>query len=177
VGRLSPEKDQATLLRAVARVIRAEPSFRLEIAGDGPCRDDLHRLTGELSLAGTARFLGQVRDVPGLLARAGLFVLSSLSEGISLTLLEAMASGLPVVATRVGGNPEVVLDGQTGWLVPPADPDALAAALLELWGNPEAGRQRGAEGRCRVEQHFDVRGMVAAYEAMYRNVYTVYTPL
>jgi glycosyltransferase involved in cell wall biosynthesis len=176
VGRLNPEKDHPTLLRAVARVARAEPSFRLEIAGDGPCRDQLYRLAGELSLAGNVRFLGPVRDVSGLLARARLFVLSSLSEGISLTLLEAMASGLPVVAMRVGGNPEVVAHGQTGYLVPTADPDALAAALLQLWHDPEAGRRQGAAGRRRVEQQFDVRGMVAAYEALYRGIYTIDTP-
>jgi glycosyltransferase involved in cell wall biosynthesis len=168
VGRLNPEKDHATLLRAVDRVVRTDPSFRLEIAGEGPCREDLYRLAGERSLAGHVRFLGQVQDIPTLLGRAGLFVLSSLSEGVSLTLLEAMASGLPVVATRVGGNPEVVADGQTGRLVPSADPEALAAALLELWRDPDAGRRMGAAGRARVERHFDVTGMVAAYESLYR---------
>jgi glycosyltransferase involved in cell wall biosynthesis len=167
VARLCPEKDHATLLRATALAVRADPSFRLEVAGDGPCREDVHRLAGELGLAGHVRFLGQVRDIPPLLARAGLFVLSSLSEGVSLTLLEAMASGLPVVATRVGGNPEVVAD-DTGLLVRPADADALAGALLRLWQAPGERRRLGAAGRARVERHFDVRGMVAVYERLYR---------
>jgi glycosyltransferase involved in cell wall biosynthesis len=175
VARLSPEKDHATLLRATALAVRADPSFRLEIAGDGPCREDLLRLAGELGLTGHVRFLGQVRDVPALLARAGLFVLSSLSEGVSLTLLEAMASGLPVVATRVGGNPEVVAGGETGLLVPPADPEGLAYALLRLWQAPGERHRQGFAGRERVERLFDVRGMVAAYERMYLGSNILYT--
>jgi glycosyltransferase involved in cell wall biosynthesis len=174
VARLDPAKDHATLLRATALAVGRDPSFRLEVAGDGPCREDLHRLTGELGLAGQVRFLGQVRDVPGLLARAGLFVLSSLSEGVSLTLLEAMAGGLPVVATRVGGNPEVVT-GDTGLLVPAADPEALAGALLRLWQAPGERHRLGSAGRARVEGHFDVRRMVATYERLYRGSNTVYT--
>lgn len=172
VARLSPEKDHATLLRAAALAMRADPSFRLEVAGDGPCRAELMQLATQLGLEGTVRFLGQVRDIPGLLARASLFVLSSLSEGVSLTLLEAMACGLPIVATRVGGNPEVVVDGITGLLVPAAQPPALAEALLRIWRGLKEGRQMGQDGRSRVEQHFDVRGMVAAYERMYpeRNI-------
>jgi glycosyltransferase involved in cell wall biosynthesis len=168
VARLNPEKDHATLLRAVDRIVRTEPSFRLEIAGDGPCRDELYRLAGDLSLAGHVRFLGAVQDVPVLLARASLFVLSSLSEGVSLTLLEAMACGLPVVATHVGGNPEVVAEGTTGRLVPAGDPEALAGAVLEVWRSPEMGRRLGLAGRQRAEKHFDVRAMVGAYEALYQ---------
>ena len=168
VARLSPEKDIETLLRAAAVVVRAQPAFRLEVAGDGPCRPALTALTRDLGLAGHVRFLGEVRDVPALLAGASLFVLPSLVEGVSLTLLEAMSRGLPVVATRVGGNPEVVVDGVTGVLVPPRDADALAGAVLGLWGNPERGRWMGLAGRRRVEQWFDVRRMVAGYEALYR---------
>jgi glycosyltransferase involved in cell wall biosynthesis len=175
VARLSPEKDHATLLRAAALAVRADSSFRLEVAGDGPCRTDLHRLAEELGLTGHVRFLGAVRDVPALLARAGLFVLSSLSEGVSLTLLEAMASGLPVVATRVGGNPEVVVEDETGLLVGPGDPDGLARGLLSLWQDPDRCRRLGGAGRARVERHFDVRGMVAAYERMYRGSNKLYT--
>ena len=130
-----------------------DPSFRLEIAGDGPCMADLRRMAGELGLAGCVHFHGQVRDVPALLARAGLFVLSSLTEGVSLTLLEAMACGLAVVATRVGGNPEVVADGATGLLVPPGDPAAPAHAMLRLrrnegerpaWNKPAAAASNAA---------------------------------
>jgi glycosyltransferase involved in cell wall biosynthesis len=167
VARLAPEKDIPTLLEAVARVVRVRPDFTLEIAGDGPCRADLERRAGELGLGGQVRFLGQVRDVPALLARARLFVLSSRTEGISLTLLEAMARGLPVIATRVGGNVEVVAEGETGLLVPPGSPEELAAALLRLRGDGAACSRLGRAGRQRVEEFFDVRRMVADYEALY----------
>ena len=168
VGRLSPEKDVETLIRATARVVRSRPSFRLEIAGDGTCRSALGRLAGELGIENHVRFLGEVRDVATVLGRASMFVLPSLTEGISLTLLEAMARGLPVIATRVGGNPEVVSDGQSGLLVSPGAPGALADAILRLAGDTETSRRMGEAGRRRVERHFDARAMVRAYESLYR---------
>ena len=122
IARLAAEKDIATLLRATAIVVREQPAFRLTIAGDGPCMPELRQLCAELGLDGHVEFLGMVDDVAGLLARAGLYVLSSVSEGVSLTVLEAMARGLPVVATRVGGTPEVVVHRETGLLVPPCQP-------------------------------------------------------
>ncbi len=167
VARLSPEKDVATLVRAAAVAVRERPSFRLEVAGDGACMLGLRRLTAELGLGQHVLFHGEVRDVPALLGRAAVFALPSVEEGISLTLLEAMARGLPTVATRVGGNPEVVVDGETGALVPSRDPEALARALLRVLADPEAARRMGEAGRWRVEAHFDVRRMVAAYEAAY----------
>ena len=167
VGRLSPEKDVQTLIRAVAEVIKTRPSFQLEIAGDGVCLPDLRKLTGELRLDDHVRFLGEIRNVADVLAGASLFVLPSLTEGISLTLLEAMARGLPIVTTRVGGNPEVVLDGQTGLIVPPRSPRALADAILRLSKDEPVARRMGVAGRRRVEQHFDVRTMVRRYEMLY----------
>ncbi len=167
VGRMSPEKDVATLLRAAAIAAREHSAFRLEIAGGGVCLPDLRRLVSDLGLGEHVTFLGEVQDIPSLLRRAGLFVLSSLTEGISMTLLEAMAVGLPVVATRVGGNPEVVVDGQTGLLVPPESPAELASAMLRLLHDPEGGHRMGRAGRLWVEQHFDIRRMVADYEALY----------
>ena len=156
-----------TLLHAAALAAREDDAFRLEIAGDGPCMADLRRTAAELGLDGRVRFHGQVRDVPALLARAGLFVLPSLTEGVSLTLLEAMACGLAVVATRVGGNPEVVADGETGLLAPPGDPAALAAAILRLRRDDLERRRMERAGRRRVERCFDVRRMTAEYEKMY----------
>lgn len=167
VARLSPEKSIHTLLRACAVAVRERPSFRLKIAGDGPCRAALESLRDELGLEGVVTFLGPVDDVPALLAEAGMFVLPSLTEGISLTLLEAMACGLPVVATRVGGNPEVVVDSETGLLVPAGQPEILARAILHLDRDPELCRRFGSAGRRRVERYFDVRQMVAAYELLY----------
>jgi glycosyltransferase involved in cell wall biosynthesis len=167
VARLSLEKDIETLLRAIALAAPDAPTLRLEVAGNGPCLPALQSLAAELALGERVRFLGEVHDVPALLARASLFVLSSRTEGVSLTLLEAMARGLPVVATRVGGNPEVVAEDETGLLVPPRDPAALAAALLHLLRDPDAGRRMGRAGRRRVEEHFEIRRMVAGYEALY----------
>lgn len=167
VGRMVALKGVDTLLRAVALAVRETPDFRLDVAGDGPELAASRTLAAELGLDEHVRFLGMVRDVPGLLRSASAFVLPSYSEGISLTLLEAMASGLPVVATAVGGSPEVVADGDTGLLVPARDAERLAIALLRVWRDPDAARRMGEAGRRRVEGHFDVRAMVAAYEALY----------
>ena len=152
VARLSPEKSIDTLLRAVPILLAKCPDFRLEIAGDGPCREALHSLSSQLHLDNVVRFLGTVHDVPSLLARARLFILSSLTEGISLTLLEASARGLPIVATAVGGNPEVVADGVTGLLVSSGAPDALADGVLRLWADDELRTRMGNAGRVRVEE-------------------------
>jgi glycosyltransferase involved in cell wall biosynthesis len=167
VARLSPEKDIRNLLQAVPHIIDVMPGFRLEIAGDGPCRAELMDLARELHLGEHVRFLGEVGDVSALLGRASLFVLPSQSEGISLTILEAMARGLPVVATKVGGTPEVVEDGKNGLLVAARDPAALARGILHIAGNPQDGQRMGLAARQRAEMHFDVRKMVAQYEALY----------
>jgi glycosyltransferase involved in cell wall biosynthesis len=170
VARLAPEKDIGTLLRATAIVVRTLPAFRLAIAGDGPCMPELRRLAAELGLDRHVDFLGMVDDVAGLLAGAGLYVLSSVSEGVSLTVLEAMARGLPVVATHVGGTPEVVVHRETGLLVPPSQPAALAQAMASLAHDALQARRLGAAGRRRVERHFDIRRMIADYEGMYVGV-------
>lgn len=167
VARLSPEKDAESLVRAAALAARQLPAFRLEVAGDGPCLPALKQLAAGLGLENHVKFLGEVRDVPALLARASLFVLPSVSEGVSLTLLEAMARGLPVVATRVGGTPEVVADGETGFLVPPSCPEALAERMVFVLRFPELGRHLGLAGRRRVEEHFSATGMLRQYEALY----------
>lgn len=167
VARLSAEKDIANLIRAAAIVTRPHPESRFEIAGDGPSRAELEKLIVELKVESHVRLLGAVDDIPALLARARLFVLPSQTEGISLTLLEAMARGLPVIATQVGGNPEVVQPGVTGLLVPPRDAEALAQAIVTMLGDPVRGRAMGLAGRQRVETCFDIRKMTARYEAMY----------
>ena len=168
VARLSPEKDVANLLRAAERVVAANPQARFEIAGDGPCRGELGQLANDLKLSEQVIFHGEVRDIPALLARARLFVLPSQTEGISLTLLEAMARGLPLVATQVGGNPEVVEAGVTGLLAPACDPAALAQAIAVVLADPARGRAMGLAGRQRVENCFDIRTMMTQYEALYQ---------
>lgn len=170
VGRLSPEKDVGTLIRAAVIVAAQVPSFRLLIAGSGPCEGELSQLAKSLGISRNTRFLGAVRDVPALLRSASLFVLPSLTEGMPVTVLEAMASGLPVVATRVGGTPEAVEDRRSGLLVPPGDPARLADAILRLLSNAAAAREIGIEGHRRVAELFDVRTMVARYEEEYRAI-------
>lgn len=170
VARLQPEKSLDTLIRATAIVAREAPDFRVEIAGDGRLAGDLQSLVTELGLDERVRLLGNVSDVPALLSRCSMMVLPSLTEGISLTLLEGMARGLPVVATRVGGNPEVVVDGSTGVLVPSRSPEELARALLEVHRSPLEARRMGRAGRDRVERYFDVKRMVADYEALYLKI-------
>lgn len=170
VARLSAVKDFPTLLRAVPLVLPQVPDFRLRIVGDGPERPKLERLIDELTLRPHVELLGERHDVPDLLAESGFFVSSSLSEGISLTLLEAMAVGLPVVTTAVGGNPEIVLDGQTGRLVPTIDPSALARAIVDHCAEPDLWHAMGTLGRQRVEQHFEIRQMIHSYEALYEEL-------
>jgi sugar transferase (PEP-CTERM/EpsH1 system associated) len=162
-----PTKDQVTLLRAVRIVADEEPQFVLDIVGDGPSRELLVNLADELKLQGHVRFLGFRSDVADLMASAEFFVLSSKKEGISLTLLEAMACGLATVATTVGGNPEVVADGETGLLVPPESPEALAKAMLALLRDPAEADRMGVAGRARVTERFDLKGTVANYEDLY----------
>ena len=150
VARLNAVKDQVTLLRAARLVLDREPAFRLDIVGDGEQRQALERLSADLGLGNAVRFHGFQMDVRPFLAGRDAFVLSSVSEGIALTLLEAMAAALPVVATDVGGNREVVIAGETGFLVPPGDPAALARALITLLSDPARASQFGAAGRSRV---------------------------
>ena len=170
VARLSAEKDIPTLLRAVALAVREVPDLRLKLVGEGAERAKLEGLTRELRITSCVEFLGERTDVPNLLAQAGFFVSSSLTEGISLTLLEAMAVGLPVVATAVGGNSEIVTDGVTGQLVPPGNPAALAQAIVSMCRNEDRRHALGHAGRDRVTEHFEVRRMVSDYECLYRQL-------
>lgn len=169
VARLDPIKDHATLLRAMGTLRRRAPRAVLLIAGDGPERSRIEALIGELGLEGKARMLGQRRDVPDLLAACDVFVLSSKSEGIPLTAIEAMAAGRPVVATRVGGLPEVVTD-ETGVLAPAGDAGGLAEALAALANDPPRRRRLGEAGRERAKRRFAEDQMMAAYNAIYRQM-------
>jgi glycosyltransferase involved in cell wall biosynthesis len=163
VGRLKAPKDFVTFARAVR--LLPPGSFRAAIAGDGP-----DRAAVEAELAGAAELLGERSDVPELLAAADVFVLPSRSEGLPLSVIEAMAAGLPVVASRVGGVPELVAGGETGMLVPPGDPEALAAALRALLDDAERRRALGAAGRRRAEAHFDLPAFRAAHVELYERL-------
>jgi glycosyltransferase involved in cell wall biosynthesis len=143
------------------------PSLRLEIAGTGPQREDLERELGRLSLAGQVRFLGWQRDLRPVFRSWDIFAIPSLDEGLPIAALEAMAEGLPVVATSVGGLPELIDDGNTGYLVPPSDVAALTKSLRLLILDSELRQAMGAAGRKRALEHFSVDRMVAEIEAIY----------
>jgi L-malate glycosyltransferase len=170
VARFHPVKDHATLLRAFAAAAVSRPDVDLLLAGDGPLRADLERLAAELGIADRARFLGVRSDVPELLEACDLFALTSVSEAASLTLLEAMASGLAVVVTDVGGNPEIVRDGVEGLLVPRGDAAATATALGQLLDDPARAAALGAAGRARVEGRYHLHRTIAAYFDLYRRL-------
>lgn len=163
-------KDQVTLLHAVRLVANEDPSFVLDIVGDGPDRLELEELCDQLQLRPHVRFLGFRDRIHDLLIESAFFVLSSTSEGLPITLLEAMATGLPTVATNAGGIPELVVHGKTGLLVPPRSPDALASAMLEILRNPSRAREMGAASRERVAEHFDINRVTARYEELYRSL-------
>ncbi|WP_437484461.1 glycosyltransferase [Sorangium sp. So ce1014] len=169
VARLSPEKDHATLLAAFARLREVRPDAHLSLIGDGPLRPALEQQAARLGLGGAVTFTGTRGDVAELLPAFDVFALASLTEGISLTLIEAAAAGVPIVATRVGGNPEILEEGETGLLVAPGAPETLAAALEAVAVRQDRAAM-GMRGRARVVERFGVDRMVRAYEDLYDEV-------
>lgn len=170
VARLSPIKDQSTLIQAFA-ILREQSSqsWRLLIVGDGPLRADLELLVTRLGLTQDVEFLGERRDIAPLMQQSRVFVMSSLAEGIPMTVLEAMACGLPVVATAVGGLPELILS-QQGRLVEPSSPQALADAMQYYLEQPALASQHGFNCRQRVCEKFSEPAMVTQYLDLYRSV-------
>ena len=154
VGRLHFPKDFVSLAHALGRL--PPGSFRARVIGEGPDRPDIEEALRAGGVAEAVEVAGARDDVPEVLAAADVFVLSSLSECLPISILEAMAAGLPVVATRVGGVPELVADGETGLLVPAADPTALAQALRTLIEDADLRRRMGATGRERARERFDL---------------------
>jgi glycosyltransferase involved in cell wall biosynthesis len=137
------------------------------VAGDGPLREPLLARAAELGIADRVHLLGHRRDVEVVLAGLDVFVLSSVSEGLSNTILEAMATGVPVVATHVGGADELVRHGETGLLVTSGAPEEIGSALKRLQGDPAARRDFGRAGRARVEEAFALTTMIQKYESLY----------
>lgn len=168
VGRLANQKGFAHLLEAMVYVRRVVPAARLAIAGDGELATELRALAERLDLGHSVCFLGARSDVPRLLAAADIFCLPSLDEGLPLAILEAMAHRLPVVATRVGGVAEAVLDGRTGWLVPPADPVLLASRLVALLDDGPRREAMGLAGWAHAAANFTLDRMVSQFECLYR---------
>jgi sugar transferase (PEP-CTERM/EpsH1 system associated) len=170
VARLSPEKQHSVLLDAMGLLGGTASTSVLVVVGGGPIRAQLEAQAVEAGISDRVFFLGERRDVPRLLKLFDVFVLSSRLEGLSLTLLEAMAAGLPVVATDVGGNAEVVVDGQTGLIVEQGVPQPLAAAMEKIGTNPELAARMGQLGRKRVVEQYSLEAMVRRYDTIYHEI-------
>ncbi len=170
LGRLNPVKGHDVLLMALRKVADEEKNVHLIIAGDGPQRARLHAVTMALSLTGHVTFLGEIsrERAKDLLAGCEFLVLSSWHEGMPLVALEAMASGKPVIATKVGGISEIVTESETGLLVAPGDPGALAEAIIFLLRNPDRCKAMGERGRNLVELHYDFEQMADRYLKVYQ---------
>jgi len=174
VGRMAEVKDYPNLVRAFIRLLAIEPSARqrarLVIIGEGVSRETCLNLLREANAAQLAWLPGERMDVAELMRNMDLFVLPSLGEGISNTVLEAMSCGLPIIATRVGGNPELVEEAHTGVLVPVSDPEFLAQTLLKYFRTGSVLKAQGQASRKRIESHFSIPAMVRGYLSVYENV-------
>ena len=168
VAALAPHKGQRHLVAAAARVVRSMPDVRFLILGEGELRDALERQVKELGLERHVLLGGFRRDAVSLMKSFDLFVMSSITEGLGSAILEAMVNQRPVVATRAGGIPEVVVDGETGLLVPPHDEPALADAILRVLGDAPLAARLGSAGYQRVAREFSVERMVERTLDAYR---------
>jgi glycosyltransferase involved in cell wall biosynthesis len=166
-GRLVELKGLEYLLNAAAALRREFPGLRVEIAGSGPQRAKLEQMVEQMELKGHVEFLGWVHELSSVLPRWDIFVMPSLEEGFGISALDAMAAGLPVVASSVGGVPELVVDGETGWLVPPGDAEALASRLRLLLCNPELRISVGAAAHAHVRDHFNAAQMTGNFARLY----------
>ncbi len=171
VGRMQTVKDQPTLVRAFVRALEIAPPLRqhlrLVMVGNGPLRNECQRLLETAGVSELTWLPGERDDVPEIMRGLDCFVLPSLAEGISNTILEAMASGLPVIATDVGGNADLVIAGKTGQVIPAADPEAMAQEIVRLATQTDVARDMGRAGRQVVEEKFSMKAMVAAYQGTY----------
>lgn len=164
VGKLSPVKGHRHFLESAALVSRARDDVRFLVVGDGPEREKLERRAGELGVADSVRFAGVRENVPEVMGLMDVLVLSSLSEGSPNVVLEGMAAGLPIVATRVGGVPELVRDGETGLLVEPGDAAGMAEAALALLDDPGRADAMGKAGRATALDEYDIARVVERFE-------------
>jgi len=170
VARLSPEKDHSTLIQACRLLKERLVLFHLVIVGDGALRADLENEVEQFDLIDEISFMGMRSDICTLVSNFDLFVLSSISEGISLTILEAMACAIPVVATDVGGNSEIVINGDTGFIVPSRTPELLADKIQFLLENPSLRERMGHFGRERVVTSFSMKKTASNYLSLYHEI-------
>ena len=165
IGRLVPEKDLQTMIHGVVQAKPLVPELRLLIVGGGPLEGTLRNMVESLNATGYIHFLGEQSNVPALLSQSGFLISTSLSEGISLTILEAMAVGLPVIATKVGGNPEIMEESE--WLIEPQSPSQLARAIVQLTARSSEWDEWALRGRRRMETHFSAPRMSQHYLELY----------
>jgi len=175
VAALRPEKNHELFLQAAARVRATVPNAQFLIVGDGPCRPLLEELTDTLGLSDAVCFAGNRPDIPALLSLCDVFALTSHMEANPVSILEALATGKPVVATNVGSIAESVRPGQTGFLVPPGDLEGLAGRIIALLEHPHEARRLGAAGRELVVQNWSLRHMVRGYETLIERLYRANT--
>ena len=168
-ARLHPQKGHHDLMEAVRLLVAGgHRGFQLLVVGEGPLRTELERLRDAKGLKDWVRFLGVRQDIPSILLQSNAFVLSSIYEGLPLAVLEAMAARLPVVATRVGGVPQVVRDGENGYLVDPRNPVAFAAAMARVLRDPDASRRMGLSGRGLIELEYTIERIAARTVDLFR---------
>lgn len=170
VGRVSPEKGVVPLVKTFARIAAAYPEAKLVIAGDGPDIERARHAAAERSLNGRIVFLGYREDIANLYGALDLFVLNSTTEGLPNAVLEAMAFGVPVIATAVGGTPEVVHDGDTGILIPASQPAALLQAIRSVLDDRPAAAERARRARTLIEREFDMVRLSHSINELYRRV-------
>ena len=170
VGRMEQQKDYPVMLRALAQ-LRMEPKAQLFIAGKGPLEHELRRLARELDIQDNVTFLGLRKDIPELMNAADAYLMSSAWEGMPMVLLEAAATGLPIVTTDVGGNREVVIDGVSGLVVSSRNPDELAGAMQRMMTMPDTQRvQMGSAGRSHIEENYSMERIVDMWENLYKKL-------
>jgi glycosyltransferase involved in cell wall biosynthesis len=169
VGTFKRQKGHIHLVEAASRLREAHPSVRILLVGDGELRAEMEEKARQAKLDEMLRFMGSRRDIPRLLAASDGFVLPSLWEGLPIALLEAMAAGLPCIATDVSGTKQVVVPDETGMLIPPGDSSALAKAMEELLADPDRARRMGEAGKRRVESLFSARNQTEDHVRRFRS--------
>ncbi len=170
VARMFPVKGHRILLQGFASFASTHPSARLLLAGDGPERPSLERAAAALNIADRVSFLGICDDVHGVLAALDVFVHASYSEGMPNSVMEAMAAGLPVIATQIGGTGDLIEDGVHGWLVPPGNPESIARALEEVFADRSESRRRAAAAASRMRTEFSLETMTQRYDELFRSL-------
>ena len=167
VGRLSPEKGHMLLIDILPSIIAAIPQVKLVVVGGGIAENELKQKAKELNISKNIVFLGERADVCSLMQCFDVYAQTSSMEGMSLTILEAMSCGLPIVASNVGGNPEVIVEGETGFLLSLKDPQAIVSAIIKLYNDKDLAMRMGKAGRKRVEEKFGINRMIDEYIAIY----------